>query len=69
MDERFWCVEDEGDGMLAASPMSDAKGSSVMVGLVLITTLDGLKERGAEMVVQVDSMDGFTNPRILWSKH
>jgi hypothetical protein len=68
IDDRWWCVEDAGDGLLAASPMSDPEGRSIMVGLTLLTDLDGLKVRGAELVVQVDDMYEFANPRVLWMK-
>ena len=66
MDEVVWVVIAEpgmGDGMYAANPVTE--DGSVMVGITLLTDLDGVREHGALRIVEVDNLD-YKNPRVIW---
>lgn len=69
--DAYWVVAEEPgmEGLLVCNPVVlDGDHVRFISGLTLLTDLEGLKERGAVKVWQVDDLDGYTNPRVLWEK-
>jgi hypothetical protein len=70
MDD-YWVVAEEPgmEGLFVCNPVEfEDDRVRFISGLTLVTNLDGLKERGAIKVWQVDDIYEYTNPRLLWEK-